>query len=62
MRASKREIKRVLNQAEDEKNLGNDVLVRIYEAEARVVFMRRRSSILKEIRSIIVEAEDNSRR
>jgi len=62
MRASKKEIIRVLNQAEVEKNLGKDILVKIYEAEARVVFMRRRSSILKELRSIIVRAEEKRRR
>jgi len=63
MRASKREIKRVLNKAEVEKNLGRDVLVKIYDAEARVVFMRRRGSILKELRSVIVNAaEENLRR
>ncbi len=62
MRASKREIKRILNQAEVEKNLGKDVLVSIYEAEARVVFMRRRGSILKEIRSIVVEAAEKAGR
>jgi len=58
MRASKREIKRVLNKAEVEKNLGRDVLVKIYEAEARVVFMRRRGSILKELRNIITHADE----
>lgn len=62
MRASKKEIIRVLNQAEVEKNLGKDILVKIYEAEARVVFMRRRSSILKELRSIVVRAEEKRRR
>jgi len=58
MRASKREIRRVLNKAEVEKNLGRDVLVKIYEAEARVVFMRRRGSILKELQNIIVQADE----
>ena len=58
MRASKREIRRVLNKAEVEKNLGRDVLVKIYEAEARVVFMRRRGSILKELRNIITHADE----
>lgn len=62
MRASKKEIIRVLNQAEVEKNLGKDILVKIYEAEARVVFMRRRSSILKELRSIVVRAKEKRRR
>ena len=62
MRAPKREIKRILNQAEVEKNLGKDVLVSIYEAEARVVFMRRRGRILKEIRSIVVEAAEKAGR
>lgn len=59
MRASKREIERILNQAEIEKNLEKDVLARIYEAEARVVYMRRRGSILKDLRNIIVEAAEN---
>jgi len=58
MRASKREIRRVLNKAEVEKNLGKDVLVKIYEAEARVVFMRRRGRILKELRNIVVHADE----
>lgn len=62
MRASKREIKRVLNKVEVEKNLGRDVLVKIYDAEARVVFMRRRGSILKELRSVIVHAAEENRR
>jgi hypothetical protein len=62
MKASKREIKRVLNKAEVEKNLGRDVLVEIYDAEARVVFMRRRGSILKELRSVIVRAANENRR
>lgn len=60
MRESKRAIKRVLNKAEVERNLGRDVLVRIYEAEARVVFMRRRGSILKELRNIIIHARAKS--
>jgi hypothetical protein len=61
MRASKKEIKRILAEAEISKDLGKDILVRIYEAEERVVFMRRRGSILKDLRSIIVEASENRR-
>ena len=56
MRASKAEIIRILNEAETNQNLPKNTLVRIYEAEERVVFMRRRGSILKDIRGIIVEA------
>lgn len=58
MRASKKRIREVLNSAELERNLERDLLVRIYEAEARVVFMRRRGSILKDIRDIIVGASE----
>lgn len=56
MRASRAEIIRILNEAETNQNLPKDTLVRMYEAEARVVFMRRRGSILKDVRGIIVES------
>lgn len=56
MRASRAEIIRILNEAETNQNLPKNTLVRMYEAEERVVFMRRRGSILKDIRGIIVEA------
>lgn len=59
MRASKEEIIRVLNKAEVDKGLRKNVLARIYDAEARVVFMRRRGSILKEVRNIIVDATED---
>ena len=61
MRTSKKEIRRILNETEIRKSLGKDVLVRMYEAEERVVFMRRRGSILKDLRNIIVEAAESSR-
>jgi hypothetical protein len=56
MRASRAEIIRILNEAETNQNLPKDTLVRMYEAEERVVFMRRRGSILKDLRGIIVDA------
>ncbi len=62
MRASRAEIIRILNAVETNQNLPKDALVSMYEAEERVVFMRRRGSILKDLRGIIVEAAERDKR
>ena len=49
-------MKSVLKEAEIKHNLRSEVLVEIYEAESRVVFMGRRRGINKDLRKIIQNA------
>ncbi|RLI44265.1 hypothetical protein DRO69_07755 [Candidatus Bathyarchaeota archaeon] len=56
MRPSRKEIEKVLREAEITYNLRENVLSEIYNAEARVVFKGRRRGITSTLRRIIINA------
>ena len=56
MRPSRKEIEKVLREAERIYNLKENVLSEIYNAEARVVFKGRRRGITGILRRIIINA------
>jgi hypothetical protein len=56
MRPSRKEIEKVLREAERTFNLRENVLSEIYNAEARVVFKGRRRGITGTLRRIIINA------
>lgn len=53
MRIAKKTIENVLSKAENEFELNKGILLSIYEAEARVVFLGLRRGITKDLRRII---------
>ena len=53
MRIAKKTIENVLAKAENEFELNKGILLSIYEAEARVVFLGLRRGITKDLRRII---------
>ena len=56
MRPSRKEIEKVLTEAEAIRGLRKNVLSEIYNQEARVVFMIRRHGIKGKLRRIILHA------
>lgn len=56
MRPSRKEIEKVLREAEAKNSLRQNVLSQIYNAEARVVFKGRRRGITDTLRRITLHA------
>ena len=61
MRVARQTIKNILKEAESKFNLPEDVLIKIYDAEARVVFLGLRRGITNDLRRIIRVASEEKR-